>query len=70
MNADGQIYFAPEDEIPEADRQRYSHAFDDLLRDEMAAAKLGMRALIDEASGHQEERARDDLLKYAESLAD
>ena len=35
---------------------------------EVALAKVGLRALIDEATGFQEQRADDDLRKYARSV--
>jgi hypothetical protein len=64
MNADGQIYFAPEDEIAEEDEKR-------LRKAELDLAKVGLDALIDEATGYQAERVPDELRKryrqYSES---
>ena len=53
MQADGQIYFGPEGEIPDEDKERF--------REEMALAKVGLDALIDEATGYQESRPADEL---------
>ena len=36
--------------------------------DEVALAKVGLRALIDEATGFQQQRAGDDLRRYARSV--
>lgn len=54
MQADGQTYFGPEGEIPDEDIQR-------LRRERMALARVGLDALIDEATGYQELRPADEL---------
>jgi len=37
-------------------------------KDDVALAKVGIRALIDEATGYQGHRATDDLTRYADEL--